>query len=138
MEKYCEQIDTIKTEIDRLESMTLIVKILDAIPIPIWFKTEKSIMKFVNRSYEQRYLTPRGYKREDYIGKDDFAVWSPDIAEAFRDNDEACLVANASIFFDEEIIEENGERVRQHFIKFPINIEGKLYVAGMRQIQARD
>lgn len=133
---FAEQIEEIKKTIDGIDGMFVVVKILNAIPVPIWFKTKQSIMTFMNDAYEDQYLKPRGYTREDYIGQSDDAVWDEDIAEAFRDNDEACIISGKPIFFDEEIMQEGTQRVRHYFVKFPIKIDNEIYIAGMRQIQA--
>lgn len=67
-----------------------------SIPLPMWMKNSFGIVDFVNDEFEKAFLLPRGYTKDDYLGRTDHAVWPNEIAKEYRQNDEAVMNTGAT------------------------------------------
>lgn len=89
------------------------------IPLPMWLKDNKGKMVFFNEYYEDMFLISRGYTRNDYLGNDDFSVWSEEIAKAFISNDEEVIRTKKHIRKIEKLEDKNGEPYYAEILKYP-------------------
>lgn len=92
--------------------------IIDAAPLAIYLKDAQHGYLLVNREYERLSQHPR----EAILGKDDFELFPPPVAQLFRDQDAAVTAKDAPIEFRETIPLPDGIR---SFItsKFPLHRE---------------
>lgn len=91
----------------------------DSAPFAAWMKNTDGKMIFVNAKYEAKFLLCRGFTKEDYLGKDDYAVWPKEVADSFRKNDAMVLRDGRLYDFyeDVETCDRGTERLR--FVKWP-------------------
>ena len=88
-------------------------------PYPSWLKDVDGVMLYVNRAYEEVFLSPYGVKSEDYVGHTDFEVWPEDIARQFVLNDQKVIRSKQTLEDYEDIQMEGGEMTRWRIIKYP-------------------
>jgi hypothetical protein len=88
------------------------------VPLPIWLKDTEGKVLFINDYYEDLFLKPRGYNMHDYLGKTDYNVWSKDVADSFRLNDDLIVTNRISSRYLEEIDLANGKLFIE-VLKFP-------------------
>lgn len=89
------------------------------IPLPVWMKDTDGKMVFLNNVYEDMFLLPRGYSIKDYLGKNDFSVWSEDIALAFIKNDKEVMRTKKHIRRIEQLEDANGNKYYADLLKYP-------------------
>lgn len=71
-----------------------------------------------------------GHTPEEMIGKTDFELVSPEIAERFRRADQRVVERNAPIEFEDPLPTQDGSRI-VHTIKFPVRApDGTLFATG--------
>lgn len=88
------------------------------LPLPMWMKNEKLVLDYINDEYERVFLSPRGLKKEDYLGKSDFEVWPEKVAEMFREHDAEVLKTGTSFNGREDVVDENGKVTKWRVMKF--------------------
>lgn len=91
-EASLSQIAELKLQFAMLEKeWTLKIEMFESahndLPVPMWLKDEKGKMLSLNGAYEQTFLLPRGFSKDDYIGKYDSDVWPADTAVSWEAND---------------------------------------------------
>lgn len=95
------------------------------LPVPMWLKDLEGNMLSLNKEYEKVFLEPLGKTIDDYIGRKDVDIWPKEVAEKFRNNDEAVLREQGPIHFTDENI---GYKI----IKFPRYASGAIVgIAGI-------
>ena len=114
-----------------VSSHRVVLKVLEQIPFVFWIKNDKLEMVYLTPLYEQKYLSPRGYSREDYLGNDDFSVWPQEIAENYRNNDWEVMKKGEPYVFEETVIVK-GKEIKETFVKWVLMIDGKKYYAGQQ------
>ncbi|MFN8458929.1 MAG: PAS domain S-box protein [Anaerolineae bacterium] len=101
---------------------------MDNSPTIAWVKDEKGRHVYTNRTYENRY----GMQLADYLGKTDFDLWPAEVAEQFRQSDQAVLAAGARMEYTEKIQNPDGSLGIWWTFKFPFqDASGQRYVAGI-------
>ncbi|HEY3277446.1 MAG TPA: PAS domain S-box protein [Syntrophorhabdaceae bacterium] len=98
--------DRLYAEKARRESETFLITLLDAIPIPVFYKDREGRYRGFNRAYEAFF----GEKRERLIDKTVFDINPPELAEIYR-------------LRDDELFEGGGE---QHYESQLRNAQGVL------------
>lgn len=109
-----------------------LVHVLDGLPYAAWVKQEQIIdvgtprerrvfiMLHINEAYEKLF----GIALHQYQGREDSAVWSADIARAFRNNDIHILDKGEREIVTEPVVVKDGDSEEQEclmqFIKLPI------------------
>ncbi|HET8711197.1 MAG TPA: EAL domain-containing protein [Spongiibacteraceae bacterium] len=93
-----------------------------------WLKDEQGRYVFLSKPYEQRFeLAPNSW-----LGRTDFDIFPPDLAQKFQDNDRIALRANHPIAVEETAIAPDGNTTYWLSSKFPyIDSKGNRYVGGI-------
>ncbi|MDC7994449.1 PAS domain-containing protein [Altibacter sp. HG106] len=125
-----------ESEYDRLKSNMILLSLADdTYPNPKWLKSTDGIMLRLNKAYEDLFLRPLNYTRSDYIGNDDYAIFSKDIADNFRKHDRYVLKIGKPVTFMETVIMPDGTRENVEVTKYPWIVNGHtLGVAGYMDI----
>lgn len=89
------------------------------IPLAMWMKDTDGKMVFLNSIYEELFLSPRGYSMNDYLGKNDYAVWPNEIAKAFMANDKKVIRTKKHQTVIEELVDNDGGKCYVEVIKYP-------------------
>ncbi len=109
------------------ESKSLFQSFMDNSPAVAFMKDEAGRYIYVNGVFERLF----GMRLADLVGKDDFAVWTPEIARQFRENDLTVLEARRPL----ELLETTRHPDGLHqwlALKFPLETSpGKRAVAGL-------
>jgi PAS domain S-box-containing protein len=109
------------------ESKSLFQSFMDNSPAVAFMKDDAGRYVYVNGVFERLF----GLRLPDLLGKDDFQVWTPEIARQFRDNDLAVLEAGRPL----ELLETTRHADGLHqwlALKFPLETApGKRAVAGL-------
>ncbi len=121
----------ISTAVDCTEqrlAQTQLQAILDSSEIVVSLKDRQGKYLLVNQKYEM--LT--GMKREAMLGKTDFDLFPPEIAQVLQDNDQLVLEVGESLQFQETVPLSGGSRTYLA-LKFPLHdANGRVYaVCGM-------
>lgn len=115
-----DRIRALEIEINLLRNQVMLLESAHQdLPIPMWLKDVECKMLVVNASYEDVFLTPRGYSAADYIGKDDHAVWPKALADAFVKNDRHVLKSKQTWIGVEKVEDETGNIGEWKIIKYP-------------------
>ena len=93
--------------------------LLDNFPFMVWLKDDESRFLAVNRPFADQFGWPSA---ESLIGKTDFDITSPDLAEGYRADDRAVLESGRSKIV-EEWIEDHGERRWSETFKSPVTLD---------------
>jgi len=101
---------------------------MDNSPAVIFMKDEQGRYVYMNEAYQKRL----NIRLEDRQGKTDFEIYPLAIAEEYRKNDQAAIVAGHSIVFPEETPGPKGEQFYWLVYKFPFqDASGRTFVAGI-------
>ncbi|HWB13436.1 MAG TPA: PAS domain S-box protein [Pirellulales bacterium] len=93
-----------------------------------WAKDEQGRLVYFNKAYESRFQM----KREDWLGKTDFDLWPPEIAQQFRENDRKVLAGGVPISVTEESRRGGSALAYWMVAKFPYrDRHGNHYVGGI-------
>lgn len=93
-----------------------------------WIKDEEGRYVFLSENYQRRF----GVRLEDWQGKTDLGIWPPDIAEVFRQNDQAVLKDRRAVEIVEESINHDGSQSWWLVRKFPFqDATGKWHIGGL-------
>jgi PAS domain S-box-containing protein len=93
-----------------------------------WLKDEHGRYVFMSENFERRF----GLGKNQFLGKTDFDIWEPELAEVYRRNDEQVLTTVSTLEVVEEAIMPSGERTWWHSAKLPfLASTGARYVAGL-------
>jgi PAS domain S-box-containing protein len=88
--------------------------LIDHLPQRIYIKDLNSVYLSCNRNY----ASDHGITPEQIVGKNDFDFYSPELAQAYRANDEACITTGATL--DKEILyQSHGQELWAHSVKVP-------------------
>ena len=90
-----------------------------------WEKGTNFLMKSLNKMYEDLFLIPIDKKASDYIGYNDYDVFSTEIADRFRKHDRMVLSSRKTMFFEESVVQD-GKRIKLLVVKFPKIINNKI------------
>ena len=96
--------------------------LLDNFPFLVWLKDDESRFLAVNRPFAAQFGWPL---TESLVGKTDFDITSPDLAEAYRADDRAILDSGRSKVV-EEWIEDHGRRRWSETFKSPVILNGRV------------
>jgi diguanylate cyclase (GGDEF)-like protein/PAS domain S-box-containing protein len=109
--------------------------LLDNFPFLVWLKDAESHFLAVNQPLAAQFGWPSA---ESLVGKTDFDIAAPDLAEAYRADDRAVLESGRSKMV-EEWIEDHGERRWNETFKSPVTLDGRVIgtVGFARDITAR-
>lgn len=119
-----KRIRRLEKQVKSLQSkVTLLESAHQSAPIPMWLKDSFGIMLALNESYEQLFLKPRNYTRDDYLYKGDEAVWPEDLVTEFRRND--LMVARTGEVWKgfETIVDHQGKLTQWQIIKYPRKVD---------------
>jgi PAS domain-containing protein len=96
---------------------------LENLPIPAWSKDINGNMLWLNSAYEKEF----NVNRNDYIGSNDYQIWSKVIADRFKVNDQNIIKFGKSYMF----LEKDNEDRTLLVWKFPIkDIKGQIVAIG--------
>lgn len=112
--------DALERENLRLEAQVDAMQdAIGTLPAAVWSKDLDGEVLYVNDLYEELFLTPRGYSKEDYVGHNDFNVWPEEVAEQFRKHDAQVILTNETFYGVELVTEDDGENHPWIIIKHP-------------------
>ncbi len=110
------------------EREALTAAFLDNSATIAWMKDAEGRHVYLSPSYERRF----GVHFDDWMGKTDFELWPPKVAEQFRENDLVVLRQGSVIEVVEEANNPDGSRSWWLSHKFPFqDAVGKRYVGGL-------
>ena len=107
-------IETNVAEAARRESEERNRSLIEHLPQRIFVKDRNSVYLSCNRNY----ASDLGLRPEQIIGKDDFAFHSPELARAYRADDQICMSTGMTKDF-EEIYQLAGQDRWAHTVKVP-------------------
>lgn len=117
-----------KAEQALLERDALTRSFLDNSATVAWMKNAEGRYVYISPSLERRFHT----RSENWIGKTDFELWPPEIAETLRKNDLVVLRENRVIETVEEVENSDGSRSWWLSHKFPFqDAAGQRYAGGL-------
>lgn len=123
---YLSRIKMLETQLLLFESSQV------DIPLPMWMKDLEGKMIFLNKETEAMFLTPRGLRMDDYIGKKDEDLWEPEIAKSFRQNDKEALRTGKMVRAIERVADGSGGYFYVEVVKFPRKIGNNIIgIAGL-------
>jgi PAS domain S-box-containing protein len=119
-----DPVESVAAERDRvlvsLRSMRVrFQQILDETTAVIFVKDHRGRYEFINKRFEQLFHV----RRETFLGKTDFDIHAPDVAQKVFDNDQTVLNDGRPQTF-EETVPSDGEIREYVTVKFPIAGEG--------------
>lgn len=104
-------------------SEALYHSLVDSIPIYVWRKDAEGRFTFVN----ERFCEAVGKTPEELIGKTDFDLSAPELAEKYQRDDAQVLQTGQMLRVAEEYASPKGERLFVETIKIPIhNARGQI------------
>ncbi len=89
--------------------------LVEHLPQRIFIKDRNSIYLSCNKNY----ASDLGIAPDQIIGKDDFAFYPPELAQAYRADDQACMATGMVKDIDEEPYKVDGQELWIHTIKVP-------------------
>lgn len=84
-------------------------------PTTAWIKDEQGHYAYLNETHQNQF----GVQFEDWRGKTDFEIWSPELAAQFWQNDQAALATNHRMEFTEKTPKPDGSSCIWWTFKFP-------------------
>jgi PAS domain S-box-containing protein len=114
-------------EVALRESETRFRLFMNNSPAIAWIKDEQGKYTYVNQTFEYRI----GFRLQDCLGKTDAELWPEEMARRFRENDLAVLESGRPMEVVEEATDRNGAKWVWLNTKFPIQANGKRFVAGI-------
>ena len=101
---------------------------MDHSPVLAFIKDARGRMIYVNETLAKQFSTTR----ENWLGKDDFALWSPDIARTLRQTDLEVLSGNCAREVLERMPSPDGTTREFLSVKFPIeDANGEFTMGGL-------
>jgi len=88
---------------------------MDASPATVWMKDENFRYVYMNRAWENAL----GLKKEEWLGKTDYEMAPPEVADVIRKNDLVGLQTGEQVAVIEETGEIGGHHYYWNIIKFP-------------------
>ncbi len=89
--------------------------LVEHLPQRIFIKDRNSIYLSCNKNY----ASDLGITPDEIVGKDDFAFYPPELAQAYRADDQACMASGMVKDIDEEPYKADGRELWIHTIKVP-------------------
>ena len=90
---------------------------IDTIPDLVWLKDPEGVYLSCNRRFESLF----GAAEKDIVGKTDYDFTGADLADSFRQHDEAAIAAGVTTANEEAIVfAEDGHREILETIKTPV------------------
>jgi two-component system cell cycle sensor histidine kinase/response regulator CckA len=89
--------------------------LVEHLPQRIFIKDRNSIYMSCNKNY----ASDLGIAPDQIVGKDDFAFYPPELAQAYRADDQACMATGMVKDIDEEPYKADGQELWIHTIKVP-------------------
>lgn len=83
---------------------TLLYSILDAMPVPVFFKDDQGRYLGFNKAFE-RFV---GRTREEMVGKPVEALWDAELAKIYKDADEALLAEGGAQVYEAQVKYADG------------------------------
>ena len=109
---------------------------IECMKAPYWIKEYVNgvfVMRYLNKAYEDEYLTPHGITRKQYINKRDKDIWGIDIGKHYHGHDLEAYTSKSEIFFTEFVSTLQGRVERMFMKKYILDEEtGREYVVGFR------
>ena len=97
-------------------------------PAIAWAKDDQGRIAYLNRAYEERFHI----RLADWLGKTDFEVWPPKIAQQFWESDQKVLASGIPITLVQQATGDNGSNSFWMSIKFPYrDNKGTKFVGGI-------
>lgn len=97
--------------------------LLDNFPFAVWLKDAESRFLAVN----SRFVDLFGARSaDDLVGRNDFDIASPDLAESYRTDDRMVLASGQSKHVEEKIVDGSGIHRWFETYKSPVTLDGKL------------
>ena len=109
-----------------LQSERQIQDIVDNSPAVIYLKNVEGRYLLINREFERLFHV----KRENILGKNDYAVFAPEAADMFRENDVLVVEDGEPIQVEELVPLDDGPHTYVS-LKFPLrDLAGEIYAVG--------
>jgi len=118
--KYKDEVSKLRTQLMIFEGSHL------DLPLPMWMKDTDGEMIFLNSYYEDEFLSPRGFCMKDYLGKNDYSVWTPEVAKSFIAHDKEIVKRKQSRRFIEKLERADGEKYYAEVLKYPRMLDNRI------------
>jgi diguanylate cyclase (GGDEF)-like protein/PAS domain S-box-containing protein len=120
--------DKIRVEEQLRSSNALFEAFMDNSPLVGYMKNEQGRMLYYNLPFAERFQITR----EEWIGKDDYDLWPPEFAAAFRANDQSVIAGGKLVVTDETTPGLDEKNTYWRSYKFPfIDAAGQRMIAGL-------
>lgn len=96
----------VKTGKDEVKRLSVLVDAYKQSPDLYWVKNSDLEMVGLSKTFEQSLLEPYGLEKSDYIGRDDYEVWSKGAATLYQNTDLAVLECFCPIISHETVIHQ--------------------------------
>lgn len=118
-------------------NVQLLVAVKNDIPLAIWTKDLELNMLGFNQHYENLFLKQRGINPLDYIGKNDYAVWPPEVARGFIKADQEVLRSEQTFYTKERVLVDTFGNYRWYNVaKYPRYLNHTLIGVGGYAIES--
>jgi PAS domain S-box-containing protein len=99
------------------QSEALYHSLVDLLPVRVWRKDLEGRFTFVNKWF----CDASGLSRSEIVGKTDFELSPPDLAEKYREDDRRVIATGKPLEVVEELLlTASGEKRHVHTVKMPI------------------
>jgi PAS domain S-box-containing protein len=117
-----------EAEISRERQLEFQQKLVDAIPMPVFFKDDDMLYLGCNLAFEELY----GRRREWLVGKPVEELASPQQAALYRSQDELLMASGGTQTYESDIIDAEGRRRRvvYHKAVLPLRENGARGIIG--------
>jgi PAS domain S-box-containing protein len=105
-------------------SETRLRTLINTIPDLVWLKDPQGVFLACNKRFERLY----GAKEADIIGKTDYAFVDPELADFFREKDQAAMAAGSACLNEETLtFADDGHRELVETVKTPmVDAQGEI------------
>lgn len=112
MQRLSAEITAMKVDLQLVGAMS------NEVPFPAWTKAKDFKMMWLNPSYENVFLKPKGITPIQYIGSYDADIWGKELAKSFRKHDMEALKSKEPIVTVEVFPDEYGDIWEWRVVKF--------------------
>ncbi|WP_228052845.1 PAS domain S-box protein [Nodosilinea sp. LEGE 07298] len=109
-----------QVEADLRQQRNLLRTFLDNLPYMAWLKDREGRFIATNAAFGESC----GFAPEELVGKTDYDIWPPELAQAYRDDDAAVIALKQQQRVEEPLVAEDGRRLWIDTIKTPVFGEG--------------
>jgi hypothetical protein len=112
-------------QVSQLKSQILLTGAVDSdFPFPVWLKDKNGTMLFLNKHYEDEFLVRLGKTSFDYVGSNDYQIYTKEVADKFRSHDQKVIKSGRYMKFEELVnINPEGTLKKKYLVvKYPRKI----------------